>query len=130
MLGELQEKQKIEENLQEELDALKESSNTEQQNLEKIIDERDSLSSLCDEKDSALQVSILLPLHLTVCRCNELLLLHLLIRYCTFQSALLEKNSLEVRLAKLNDQLSEQNAKRDFPGTNNQVNRKLDLYYL
>ncbi|XP_056696492.1 kinesin-like protein KIN-14E isoform X2 [Spinacia oleracea] len=95
LLGELQEKQKIEENLQEELDALKESSNTEQQNLEKIIDERDSLSSLCDEKDSALQ------------------------------SALLEKNSLEVRLAKLNDQLSEQNAKRDFPGTNNQDLHKI-----
>ncbi|XP_010681111.2 kinesin-like protein KIN-14E isoform X1 [Beta vulgaris subsp. vulgaris] len=95
LLGELQDKQKIEENLQEELDALKESLKIERENLGKITAEHDTLNNLCDEKESALQ------------------------------SALLEKNSLEVRLAKVNDLLSKQNNQRDLPGENNQDLHKI-----
>lgn len=55
LLGELQDKQKIEENLQEELDALKESLKIERENLGKITAEHDTLNNLCDEKEYALQ---------------------------------------------------------------------------
>ena len=34
----------------------------------------------------------------------------------------MEKNNLEIRLAKLNDMLSEQNAKRDLSCANDEVN--------
>lgn len=59
LLGELQDKQKIEENLQEELDALKESLKIERENLGKITAEHDTLNNLCDEKESALQVCVI-----------------------------------------------------------------------
>ena len=59
LLLELQEKQKLEEKLQEELEALKKSSMIERQNLGEIRSECDKLRSLCDEKESALQVCIL-----------------------------------------------------------------------
>uniref|UniRef100_A0A803LMS8 Kinesin-like calmodulin-binding protein n=2 Tax=Chenopodium quinoa TaxID=63459 RepID=A0A803LMS8_CHEQI len=90
LLGELKEKHKVEENLQEELSALKESLKIERRNVGKITAERDRLSSLYDEKEAE------------------------------FQSAVMEKNSLEMKLAKLNDTLSEQNAQQDLPGANNQ----------
>ncbi|XP_057544275.1 kinesin-like protein KIN-14E [Amaranthus tricolor] len=95
LTGELEEKQKLEENLREQLDSLNESSMIERQNVGKIMAEHDNLRSLCNEKESALQ------------------------------SALLEKNSLEVRLGKLSDLLSEQNSKMDLPGSNNQVLHKI-----
>lgn len=93
----------------------------ERQNVGKIMAEHDNLRSLCNEKESALQVCLFFRL----CCCNLTLLLHFIIGHFTFQSALLEKNSLEVRLGKLNDLLSEQNSKMDLPGSNNQVNEKL-----
>ena len=65
LLEDLQEKQKVEEKLQQELEALKESSTVEKQNLAKITAECDRLRSSCDEKESALQVVILIsPRHL------------------------------------------------------------------
>lgn len=95
LLGDLQEKQKVEEKLQQELEALKDSSTVEKQNLAKITAACDRLRSLCDEKESALQAT------------------------------LLEKNSMEVRVVKLNELLSEHNTKKDLPGANNEVLHKL-----
>ncbi|XP_031488283.1 kinesin-like protein KIN-14I isoform X2 [Nymphaea colorata] len=54
-LEELQEKQKREVEMQEELERLKFSLQSERQNLEDIMAERDRYKMLCDEKDSALQ---------------------------------------------------------------------------
>ncbi|KAL9229698.1 hypothetical protein vseg_005137 [Gypsophila vaccaria] len=95
LLEELQEKQKLEDKLQKELESLKESSVDEKQNLRKVAIERDRLRSLLDEKDSALQAT------------------------------LLEKKSLEVRLSKLNGRLPDQNSKRDLPGADSEALHKL-----
>ncbi|KAF3776849.1 hypothetical protein EJ110_NYTH47069 [Nymphaea thermarum] len=54
-LEELQEKQQREVEVQEELERLKFSLQSERQNLEDIMAERDKYKMLCDEKDSALQ---------------------------------------------------------------------------
>jgi len=42
--------------MQEELEGLKESLQSERQSLKETISDRDKLKSLCEEKDSALQV--------------------------------------------------------------------------
>jgi len=53
---------------------------------------------------------------------NQLVCLLLLTLLLFFQAAAMEKNNLEIRLAKLNDMLSEQNAKRDLSCANDEVN--------
>ena len=58
MLEELRVKQKQEEKMQEELDDLKESLKANKQNLDAVTSDRDSLVSLCNEKDKELQVKI------------------------------------------------------------------------
>ncbi|XP_074301759.1 kinesin-like protein KIN-14E isoform X2 [Silene latifolia] len=95
LLEELQEKQKLEDKLQKELEALKESTMDEKHSLRTATDERDRLRSLLDEKEYALQAT------------------------------LSEKNSLEARLSKLNDQIPEQNTKRDLCDANTQALRKI-----
>ncbi|KAL8151891.1 LOW QUALITY PROTEIN: hypothetical protein V2J09_021699 [Rumex salicifolius] len=95
LLGELQEKQKEEVNLREELEGLKESLTMERQNLAKMTSESDKLRSLYDEKDSALQ------------------------------SLLSEKRNLELKLAKVNELLLENNTKKELAGNDNKALQKL-----
>ncbi|CAN6453603.1 unnamed protein product [Victoria cruziana] len=57
-LEELQEKQKREVEVQEELEQLKVSLQLERQNLKDIMTERDKYKILCDEKNSALQAQM------------------------------------------------------------------------
>ena len=45
--------------MQEELEELNESLRSDKQNLAKVTSDRDRLQSWCDEKDKALQVSII-----------------------------------------------------------------------
>lgn len=54
---ELHAKQKHETELQEELDALRDTLQSEIHNLREVISDRDRLKTLCDEKESLLQVS-------------------------------------------------------------------------
>lgn len=58
MLEEIQAKKQQEVEMQEELEGLKESLQSERQNLKEIISDRDKLKRLCEEKDSALQVRL------------------------------------------------------------------------
>ncbi|KAL4376090.1 hypothetical protein GQ457_02G012940 [Hibiscus cannabinus] len=81
LLGELHEKQKQELKTQEELECLKNALRKEKEDLMEVKLDRDRIRSLCEEKDAALQ------------------------------AALLEKNTMEVRLAKLSNLASENNAK-------------------
>ncbi|GAB4848357.1 Kinesin-like protein KIN-14E [Ancistrocladus abbreviatus] len=91
LLDELQEKGQQEVKLREELEVLKESLTFERQNLAKVSSERDKLRLLYDEKDAALQ------------------------------AVLLDKKSLEIGLAKLNDVALETKATKDLSGGNIQV---------
>lgn len=59
MLEELREKQKQEAKLQEDLESLKQSLAFEKQNVTEVTSEHDRLRSSCDEKDKALQVSVI-----------------------------------------------------------------------
>ncbi|KAK9678681.1 hypothetical protein RND81_11G227100 [Saponaria officinalis] len=95
LLEELREKQKLEDKLRQELESLKESYVIEKQNLDKVTAECDRLRSSFDKKESALQAT------------------------------LMEKNSIEVKLSKLNSMLSEQNVDRDLPGANTQAFQKI-----
>ncbi|KAJ6809319.1 kinesin-like protein KIN-14I [Iris pallida] len=86
LLEELHTKQKQELEMQEELEGLKDSLQSERQNLKEIVGDRDNLKALCDEKDSALQ------------------------------AALADKRSIEVKLVKLSSQqqlLAESNLKKE-----------------
>ncbi|KAK4490451.1 hypothetical protein RD792_001128 [Penstemon davidsonii] len=89
----LHEKQKQELKMKEDLESLKGMLRSEKQYLEEIISERDKLRNLCDEKDSALQ------------------------------NALMEKQSIEARLVKLNSQGSENNIRKEL--VDKQVLRKI-----
>ncbi|KAI3462271.1 hypothetical protein Pfo_018934 [Paulownia fortunei] len=91
----LHEKQKQELKMKEDLESLKGILRSEKKYLEEIICERDKLRTLCDEKDSALQ------------------------------AALLEKQNIEVKFAKLNSQGLENNIRKELVETNNQVLRKI-----
>lgn len=88
---ELRAKQKQQIEMQEELEGVKDSLLSEKQNLKEVICDRDKLRTLYDEKDSALQ------------------------------AALLEKQNMEARLAKLNSQVhsSESNARVDINSCSN-----------
>ncbi|KAL0462662.1 UNVERIFIED_CONTAM: Kinesin-like protein KIN-14E [Sesamum latifolium] len=90
----LHEKQKQELKMKEDLESLKSILRSEKQYLEEIICERDKLRTLYDEKDSALQ------------------------------AAFLEKQSIEVKFAKLNSQGLENNIRKELAETNSQVLRK------
>lgn len=57
LLEQLHEKENHEAKLQEELEALKEFLKSEKQCLTEVTCDRDKLRSLCDKKDSALQVT-------------------------------------------------------------------------
>ncbi|KAF8409844.1 hypothetical protein HHK36_002362 [Tetracentron sinense] len=94
-LEELREKQKKEIELQEELDSLKDSLRSEKQSLAEVAIDRNKLRSLCDQKDSVLQ------------------------------AALLEKRSMEARLAKLGNQGLENSSEKDLVGSNKQALNKL-----
>ncbi|KAL6959761.1 Kinesin-like protein KIN-14E [Sarracenia purpurea var. burkii] len=95
LLEEIHEKQKQEARLEEELESLKEILRSEEKNLAEVTFDRDKLRSLCDQKDSALQ------------------------------AALLDKRSIEARLAKLNNPGLENNAKKELVKANNQVLQKI-----
>ncbi|XP_023892613.2 kinesin-like protein KIN-14E isoform X2 [Quercus suber] len=95
LLQELQEKQKQKVSMQEELEELNESLRSDKQNLAKVTSDRDRLQSWCDEKDKALQ------------------------------AALLEKRSMEVRLAKLGNLMIENNTKKDVIGADSKLLQKL-----
>lgn len=95
LLEEFREKEKEEVKVQEELEAVKDSLRSEKQNLAEVTRDRDQLMLLCNRKDSALQ------------------------------AALLERKSMEARLAKLSNLVLENNSKKDLVGTNNQVLHRL-----
>ncbi|WCJ32868.1 Kinesin-like protein KIN-14E [Euphorbia peplus] len=92
---ELHEKQSQEVKLLEELECLKDSLKFEKQRSSEVAHDRDSLRSLCAQKDSALQ------------------------------TALLEKRNIEIRLGSLGNLAAETSTKKDLQGTNNQVLIKL-----
>ncbi|KAL5752236.1 hypothetical protein ACOSP7_022423 [Xanthoceras sorbifolium] len=95
LLEELHEKKTQEVKMQEELESLKDSLRSEKQKLAEVSSDRDRLKSLCNEKDSDLQAS------------------------------LLEKRSMEVRLAQLGNLAQEKNAKKDLDEANNRITRAL-----
>jgi chromosome segregation ATPase len=53
---ELQRKTKQEREMQEELEGLRDALQSERHIIQEVSSERDKLKSLCDEKDSSLQV--------------------------------------------------------------------------
>ncbi|KAK2967152.1 hypothetical protein RJ640_026543 [Escallonia rubra] len=95
LLEELREKQKHEEEICEELEGMKDILRSEKQNLVELNCDRDKLRSLCAEKDSLLQ------------------------------AALLEKQNMEVRLAKLSKPELENNTKKELVEATNQVLYKI-----
>ncbi|XP_022859795.1 kinesin-like protein KIN-14E [Olea europaea var. sylvestris] len=90
----VREKQNQEIKIKEELENLKDEFRSQKQYLGEIINERDKLRALCDEKDSALQ------------------------------AAILEKQSIEVRLSKVSSQGLENNNRKELTEANNQVLHK------
>ncbi|XP_051139409.1 kinesin-like protein KIN-14E [Andrographis paniculata] len=91
----LQEKEKQELKMREDLESLKGVLRSDKQYLEEIICERDRLRTLCDEKDT------------------------------TLQGMLSEKQSIEAKLAKLNSQGVQNNARKELVDSNNQVLHKV-----
>ncbi|XP_020590993.1 kinesin-like protein KIN-14I isoform X2 [Phalaenopsis equestris] len=59
LLEELQAGQKLEIEMQKELARLKDSLDSEKQNLQEVSSDRDELKKLCDDKESALQASLM-----------------------------------------------------------------------
>ncbi|KAK7386595.1 hypothetical protein VNO78_26928 [Psophocarpus tetragonolobus] len=97
LLEELRTKQKQEEKMQEELDGLKESLKADKKNLDAVTSDRDRLRSLCKEKDKELQ------------------------------AAIIDKRNMESRMAKLNNVVIENTAKKDIANAGNtQVTQKLE----
>ncbi|XP_057492601.1 kinesin-like protein KIN-14E [Actinidia eriantha] len=94
LLEEQHEKQKQEARLQDELEGLKDLLRSEKENLTEVTGDRDKFRSLYDQKDSELQ------------------------------AALLDKRTMEVRLAKLSNPGLESNAKKELVGANSQVLQK------
>ncbi|OIV94388.1 hypothetical protein TanjilG_25450 [Lupinus angustifolius] len=96
LLEQLHEKQKEEEKMLGELEDLKESLKADKHSLAEITNDRDKLRSLCDEKDMALQATIL------------------------------EKKNMEARMAKLTNMVIENTTKKDIVGANSQALQKLE----
>ncbi|KAL0430829.1 UNVERIFIED_CONTAM: Kinesin-like protein KIN-14E [Sesamum radiatum] len=114
----LHEKQKQELKMKEDLESLKSILRSEKQYLEEIICERDKLRTLCDEKDSALQVIIFKR------ELNLILIGFATSHYWLRTGCILEKQSIEVKFAKLNSQGLENNIRKELAETNSQVLRK------
>ncbi|MCH86712.1 kinesin-like calmodulin-binding protein, partial [Trifolium medium] len=93
---ELHEKQKLEEEMRQELEDLKDSLETSKHSLEEVTNDRDRLISLCDEKDKELHAKIV------------------------------EKRSLEAKMAKLNSLMIERITNKDTTGEKDQALRKLE----
>ncbi|WJX55992.1 Kinesin-like protein KIN-14I [Trifolium repens] len=93
---ELHEKQKQEEEMRHELEDLKDSLETSKHSLEEVTNDHDRLKSLCDEKDKELNAKIV------------------------------EKRSLEAKIAKLNSLMTERITNKDTIGENDQALRKLE----
>jgi hypothetical protein len=55
---ELHEKQKLEEETRQELEDLKDSLEASKHSLEEVTNDRDRLTSLCEEKDKELHVNL------------------------------------------------------------------------
>lgn len=121
MFSKLQEdlrgKQMQELKMKEELENLKGRLRSEKQYLEEIISERDKLQTLCDGKDSALQVIIFANTNSIIIDVYSFFIKDFL------QATLLEKESLEVRYAKLNSRGLENNIRKELVEANNQVYR-------
>lgn len=117
LLEELHEKQKQEAKMQEELDSLKDSLRFEKQNLGEVTSDRDKLISLSNEKDSALQVRMISGVKLFKISSHFFIMILVMV----YQAAMLEKRSMEARLAKLGNLALDNNSKKDLIGTNNQV---------
>lgn len=66
LLEDLSEKQKHEEKIQEELEELKDILRSDKQNLAELTSDRDKFRSLCDEKDSEIQVIMIMYMKLLV----------------------------------------------------------------
>lgn len=60
MFEDLREKQKQEVVLQEELETVKDILRSEKQNLAEVVADCDEVRSLCNEKDSTLQVNLII----------------------------------------------------------------------
>lgn len=60
MFEDLREKQKQEVVLQEELETVKDILKSEKQNLAEVVADCDKVRSLCNEKDSTLQVNLII----------------------------------------------------------------------
>lgn len=60
MFEDLREKQKQEVVLQEELETVKDILRSEKQNLAEVVADCDKVRSLCNEKDSTLQVNLII----------------------------------------------------------------------
>ncbi|XVF59911.1 hypothetical protein PTKIN_Ptkin07bG0313700 [Pterospermum kingtungense] len=97
LLGELNEKRKQELRTQEELERLQNALRKEKEDLMEIMSDHDRIRSLCEEKDTALQAT------------------------------LLEKKTIEVKLAKLSNLSLENNNKKDMVGTVNELQDELKL---
>ncbi|XP_010555139.1 PREDICTED: kinesin-like protein KIN-14E isoform X3 [Tarenaya hassleriana] len=95
LMEELQEKNHQEVTMREELEALYNNLELERKIILEVTTERDKLISLCDEKDSTLQV---------------------------FMS---EMQDMEARLAKLDKTIPNKDARLEFNGTNNEMLHKI-----
>ncbi|CAI9110386.1 OLC1v1010396C1 [Oldenlandia corymbosa var. corymbosa] len=95
LLEDLNEQKKQEMALHEQLESLKAFSRSEKQSLAEVMSERDKLRLLCDERDSALQ------------------------------ALLMDKRSVELKLAKLSSQGLEKNIRKELVEANNQILNKI-----
>jgi hypothetical protein len=93
LMQDLTEKQKNEDKIQDEIEELKEILKSDKKNLAALMSDRDNLRFLCDEKDSAIQ------------------------------AALVEKQNIEMRLAKLPE--LENNTRKELVDATNQVLHKI-----
>lgn len=96
LMEKLHEKQIQEEETLQELEGLKESLETSKNSLAEVTNDRDRLTSLCSEKD------------------NEL------------QAKMIEKRSLEAKIAKLNSLMIEEITNKDSSGANDRALQKLE----
>ncbi|KAG5534424.1 hypothetical protein RHGRI_022523 [Rhododendron griersonianum] len=121
LLEERRETQKREAKLEEELEGLKAILRSEKQNLMEVTSDRDKLRSLCDRKDSALQVLQKIQDELNMCRSE------LLASEETRRRLVNEKKLLEERIAGLEKQIAEEveflqeNFEQESKATNLQV---------
>lgn len=112
--------------MQDELEGLKKSLKADKQNLEVVASDCDRLRSLCNEKDEALQVKVLISWNES---CLVFTLLTYLTNHAIFQAAIQEKRNMEARMAKLSNVVIENSAKEGLIGENNQVRYSIKLLF-